>query len=275
MAISSLGNLIVMTYTAARGKLPPSALAEGALIVTSTVKQEIAKEGILPCRKFISRSYNVNIRKIFDRSSESIQDETPIGALILHWSLTVLLILATGAQKDPLDSYRILVSLYSYVIDAFFGVCLGGCLLFLHFYKARKWRQKSKDGVGLSHIISISAALLFTIANAFPVIVSWIPPSAGFVSGTGSYIPWYTTPTVGWSVILCGLIYWLIFRFIVPHVGNHRGLKLKIQRTLFFYGEGEHPVQTHEQIKSEWVEDFLSGREAGRAEEFVRTQWNG
>lgn len=218
---------------------------------------------------------DVNIKKLFGGSSDPIKDETPIGALILHWSLTVLLILATGVQQDPVESYRILVSLYSYVVDAIFGVCLGGGLLFLRFYGGRKWHQKSRDGSGFRSWISIIAAFLFTIANAFPVIASWIPPSRNFHPPSGGYIPWYTTPTVGWTVIACGGIYWLIFRFVIPHTGNHRGHRLRIQRTLFFRGEADHPVQTLEQIKWDWITDISSGSKAGRAEEQSRVEFNG
>lgn len=281
MAVSSLGNLIVMTYTAARGRAPFLAHGAAFILISWIVKQEIAKEGVFPFRKlgkFVARSYqmpDINIKKLFGGSSDPIKDETPIGALILHWSLTVLLILATGVQQDPVESYRILVSLYSYVVDAIFGVCLGGGLLFLRFYGGRKWYQKSKDGSGFRSWISIIAALLFTIANAFPVVASWIPPSRNFNPPTGGYIPWYTTPTVGWTVIACGGIYWLIFRFVIPHTGNHRGHRLRIQRTLFFRGDEEHPVQTLEQIKWDWITDTSSGSKAGRAEEQSRVEFNG
>ncbi|KAG8528529.1 uncharacterized protein KY384_007447 [Bacidia gigantensis] len=276
MAVSSLGNLIVMPYTAARGELSSGVPVEEEALLTclAAVKQEIAKEGVLPFRKFISRSYNVDVRKLFGKSETSIQNETPIGALILHWSLTILLILATGAQHDPTDSYRILVSLCSYVVDAFFGVCLGGGLLFLRFYGPRKWNNKSKKGAGIKSGVSVVAALLFTMTNAFPIVASWIPPSNGFAATTGSYLPWYTTPTVGWSVIICGVIYWLVFHFVVPHVGSHRGFTLRVQRTLFFRGEAEHPVQEHEQIKFEWLEDVSNGSDSGHTTEVIETRWN-
>lgn len=105
------------------------------------VKQEIAKEGILPFRKFLSRTYTVPIPNIF---SGRVQNETPIGALFLHCSLSILLILATAAQVTPYASYRLLVSLYAYTIDAFFGLCLGLGLLALRFTTSTKWARKSR-----------------------------------------------------------------------------------------------------------------------------------
>ena len=166
------------------------------------------------------------------------------------------------------------MSLYSYVIDAFFGVCLGAGLLFLRFYGGRQWYQKSREGSGLNSWVSIIAAMLFTIANAFPIIASWIPPSKNFNPPSGKDIPWFTTPTVGWTVIACGATYWLGFRFIYPHTGKRRGHKLRVERILFFRGPEEKPVQTHEQIKFEWLLDRSSGRDAGRAEEVKRVEYS-
>lgn len=57
MAISSLGNIVVMTYTAAR------------------VKQEIAKEGILPGRRFFAsnkESIVIPIRKLWNSRHETL-----------------------------------------------------------------------------------------------------------------------------------------------------------------------------------------------------------
>ena len=70
MAISSLGNIIVMTYTAAR------------------VKQEIAKEGILPFKKFFAKSVRmpgIPLARLLRRPYTPFKEDVPIGALLLHW----------------------------------------------------------------------------------------------------------------------------------------------------------------------------------------------
>lgn len=218
---------------------------------------------------------DIPIGRLFGRPSKPLQDETPVGALILHWSLSILLILATGAQKTPIASYQILVSLYSYTIDAFFGLCIGAGLLFLRFASGRKWAQKSKAGSGFNAVISVIAAALFTIANAFPIITAWIKPSGGLQATTGTNIPWYATPTVGWSVIALGFVYWLIFRFVVSHVGNNRGKTLRIQRKLFFHEEHQYPVQWHEQIKFERVISRSSGDDFAWADEDIEVRVRG
>ena len=224
------------------------------LIHQILVKQEIAKEGILPFHKIIARSLKVPrnpFSKIFAPNSKQVLEEIPAGALILHWIVSVILILATAAQDEVASSYSILVSLYSYVIDAFFGLLLGLGLLFLRSSSARKWAQKSIVSSKFNPIVSIIAALLFTIANAFPIISAWIPPSSGLTAALGSKIPWYATPTVGWSLIMFGIAYWFAFQYIVPIF--HHGKKRKFQRKLFFHEEHNYPVQWHEQLHFSWV----------------------
>ena len=196
---------------------------------------------------------DIPFRRLFGLPSKSVDDETPVGALILHWSLSVLLILATGAQKQPLASYKILVSLYSYTIDAFFGVCIGGGLLYLRLFANRNWSAKSREGSGIAPFVSVIAAAIFMVVNAFPVVALWVPPSEQFTKSVPYYFPWYSTPTVGWSVIAFGVAYWLVFRYVVPHIGDRKGKQLRVQRTLFFHEEHEYPVQWHERIKFEWV----------------------
>lgn len=46
-------------------------------------------------------------------------EETPVGALFLHWIFTVFMIIVT-VQLTPLDAYGFLVGIYSYaVVSAF------------------------------------------------------------------------------------------------------------------------------------------------------------
>ena len=218
------------------------------------MKQEIAKEGVLPFRKFIARSIVVPsnpFSKLFSRNSKPVTDEIPAGALMLHWTITVVLILATAVQKEAALSYSILVSVYSYVIDAFFGLLLGLGLLFFRCSSARKWAQKSKASSKLNPAVSVIAALCFTIANAFPIVSAWIPPSNGLTAATGSKIPWYATPTVGWALIVFGFVYWVVFQYVVPIF--HNGKVRKLQRKLFFHEEHGYPVQWHEQLHFSWI----------------------
>ena len=66
IAFSIFGNIVVMTFTASRGTTFPrnvmEALTKGyRLCLSPTVKQEIAKEGVLPFSLFFATSTTVSI----------------------------------------------------------------------------------------------------------------------------------------------------------------------------------------------------------------------
>lgn len=222
-----------MTFTAAR------------------VKQEIAKEGILPYGRLISKSIaipTIPFGRLLGRTSKSQPEETPIGGLALHWIISVLLILATGAQHDPENSYLILVYLYSYSIDCFFGLLLGGGLVFLRLCSSRNWGKKSQA----IPWVSITAGVIFAVANAFPFIAMWVPPPNKDMALTKEN-PWFATATVGWCLIGAGILYWAAFYYLVPRIGDHRGKELRVHRILFFHEEHGYPVQWHERLNFSWV----------------------
>lgn len=230
-AVSSLGNVIVSTYTAAR------------------VKQEIAKEGILPFSRFFARNYD-GITRLFSRgfrdrvSKELVFDKTPLGALLLHWFFALLIIFCTWGAKSA-AAYTIIFGIFSYVIDAFFAVCMGLGLLGLRLRKGSNWHLKSSSNA----TASICAAILFVIGNAFPVVVLWVPPTQDFKS---SY-SWFLVPTISVCLLGAGVFYWVVFVSIVPHMGNHRGKKLKVERSPFFHVEDGDPVQVAEVVTFDWT----------------------
>lgn len=235
MAISSLGNIIVMTYTAAR------------------VKQEIAKEGILPARRFLAgslKSFNIPVRRLWGSKLETLPEEIPFGALVLHLLMSVLLILFTWWLTAP-TTYGLLVDLYSYTIDAIFGSCLGFGLVYMRILSQRGWAEHSRDsGFRISPFVSTVAGAVFGIANLYPVAAKWIPPKAG----TALSPPYYTTCAVSWSIIGCGIIWWFSFRFIVPHVGrSHVGRYLLVTRKLWFHAENNYKVLVYEDIDFRWL----------------------
>jgi amino acid transporter len=86
MAISAFGGLIVVTFTTAR------------------VKQEIAKEGILPYSLFFAESYDISLSRLFSRKSRQgsipiYRERTPAATLALHWIITTILVIVTVAVK--------------------------------------------------------------------------------------------------------------------------------------------------------------------------------
>lgn len=119
LAISSLGNIIVMTYTAAR------------------VKQEIAKSGILPYSKFFADNRDFSVGRFLKwlrdhkqkftsvlrdgfLSPEQHSEKTPIGALLLHVGASVILLFATAGMTGD-NAYSLLTKLSAYVVTSFHG----------------------------------------------------------------------------------------------------------------------------------------------------------
>ncbi|KAG4424553.1 hypothetical protein IFR04_002263 [Cadophora malorum] len=255
MAVSSFGNIVVMTFTAAR------------------VKQEIAKEGILPWAKFFGQTKNLSFgrfltwiqndkhsfinRKFHWLLSKAWLDprehsqETPFGALFLHWSFTIIMILAT-IKLHPTDAYGFLVDVYSYTIVAVFGFAISVGMLKLRFSARARWRQKSE----FNPFISITAAFLFGIGSAYPIIASWVPPTGKFARAKKVVVDWYTTPTVAWAILGFGMIWYIGFNLYAMRRARKDGVEFQVQKVPEFDRDPQPngpPIQVHEKVYLAWV----------------------
>jgi len=227
MAFSSFGNIIVQTFTAAR------------------VKQELAKEGILPFTKFFAN--NKSLRLFNSGRNASFAGETsnatPVGALVLHWIFTVVLIIVTIPGQNTSDSYRIFVNLYSFVVDALFGCAIGLGIIMFRLNKHAKWAQNSKS----NKYVSFLTALVFTLANCFPLVAIWIQPDGK--SRISLPVKWWATGTIGMSLLVLGLIYWLVLDYVVPRI---LGRDLDVQREFQFKRDHGYWVVWHEVTSVNW-----------------------
>ncbi|KAH7173288.1 amino acid permease-domain-containing protein [Fusarium flagelliforme] len=253
LAISSFGNIVVMTYTAAR------------------MKQEIAKQGFLPFTSFFAmnkdvslgrflmwleggerksknkaiesghqgvietRRYNsqkvggnrkscVRLFKFFNASNH--REKTPVGALVLHFTSCIVLILATWNTSAG-NAYSLLAGLIAYLTSAWFGVFLALGILILHFRGPpttqpaltlrhckvpnqgpvkSSWAQMTKGSVNPK--LSISCGCLYLVGNLYPIITGWIPPSKVF--GARS-LAWWTVPLISWCVLAFSALWFLGF----------------------------------------------------------------
>ena len=232
MAISSLGNVIVMTYTAAR------------------VKQEIAKEGILPFRKFFASSVKSFRFSWWHSKKEALPEDIPLGALILHLIMSLILILATW-KISAIGTYGLLVDLYSYAIDAIFGAFVGLGLVYMRLFSGRGWAKHSAaSGFKIPSFVSTTCAFIYGIANLYPVAAKWVPPQSKTRTPT---IPWYMTGLVSWTIMIAGVVWWIVFRKVVPKFGrSHKGRYLLVTRKLWFHAENEYKVLEYEDIDFRW-----------------------
>jgi amino acid transporter len=289
LAVSSLGNIIVMTYTAAR------------------VKQEIAKEGIIPFPKFFAQNKDFSLGRLLRwlhhkgyfsallrikwLSPEEHSDKTPVGALLLHLLSCLVLIMATwGLDSDA--AYSLLTSLSSYLINAVSGTFLALGILILRFRGApsstsagidgdgddddepkprQSWRQMAGDR--FNPAVSVSCALFYMVGNLFPIVTTWIKPHGDLES---PYKYWLT-PTICWAVIGAGIAWFLGFVALAWHKSRKHHEVFVVEKKPEFevagggrggssgaerggHGDDEGLVLVHETVYLSWV-----GRETLRA----------
>lgn len=288
LAICSMGNIIVMTYTAAR------------------VKQEIAKEGIIPFPKFFAQSADMSVGRLLRwfqdhgilsslwhrrwLSPDSHREKTPVGALVLHFLSCVVLIFATWSLA-PDHAYSLLTSLSAYTINAIIGTFVGLGILILRFYGPPKqstgpgsehqqpisklsWREMT--GKQFNPILSVTCASIYTIGNLWPVVTLWVQPHTvdpiGNAAPAAEYNPapgdlkWFVVPTVGWSVVGLGILWFLGFSAIAVYKNRKYQQVFVVEKLPEFesagnndnHGEGprrggEGLVMVHETVYLSWV----------------------
>jgi amino acid transporter len=222
ICLSILGNVNVMTFTAAR------------------VKQEIAKEGILPFSLFFATSYTTpwawfrnrywpNNQQTAGEHLTALQsrlrelkidnpmEKSPSPALLLHWVTSLLLIAATAKLK-PATSYSFLTSLYAFINCLVVGVMVGGGLLYLKIdslipgRKGRNWANIRS----YSPLIDPLHVIIFVCSTAFLVGAAFVPPTQGsaFTKKIQGYL-WWTLPTVGIACLLLGVVWWSGLRLLL------------------------------------------------------------
>ncbi|CAG2012456.1 unnamed protein product [Fusarium graminearum] len=250
LAISAFGNIVVMTYTAAR------------------MKQEIAKQGFLPFTSFLGRNRDVSLgrflmwlqggeRKPTDQPVENRHqdtrkitgsrkprnrffkflnpsnhlEETPVGALVLHFTSCIVLILATY-NTSASNAYAILSGLVAYLTSAFFGFFLSLGILILHFRGPpktqptltlrhhqvpdqgpvqRSWAQMIQRSVNPK--LSIVCGFLYLVGNLYPIITVWVPSKLF----SEESLDWWKVPVISWSILGFSGLWFLGFIGVVKY----------------------------------------------------------
>jgi hypothetical protein len=238
------------------------------------VKQEIAKEGVLPFAKFFGQTKNLSFGRFLiwiEKDEHSFinrklhwllkqpwlhprehSQETPFGALFLHWTFTVIMILVT-IHLAPADAYGVLVDLYSYTIVAVFGFAVAVGMLKLRLSSRERWRQKSS----FNHHLSILSALIFAIGSGYPIFASWVPPRGDFSKQTKIVVAWFTTPTVACSILTFGVVWYLGFNLRASRRARRDGVEFQVQKVPEFDRDPQPdgpPIQVHETVYLAWVD---------------------
>ncbi|KAK0634057.1 amino acid permease-domain-containing protein [Immersiella caudata] len=223
-ALSAMGNVIVFTFTAAR------------------VKQELAKEGVLPFSLFFASSYSFTLRRGFQRLPQTREgyqlhsSRAPAAALALHWAVTTVLIIGTVfGIKDATSHYPIyylMVASYAYGLDVVWFAVIGIAMLYFRLWPGSRWRYKSP----IPHAVGIVAATVFTATNAFPLVAIWIKdPEEDSLVKTEGLVRWFASQTFVFSVLGAGVLYWLAFRFYVYQRKTKTGDELEVTRIPIFW----------------------------------------
>lgn len=137
LALFIFGNILAQTFTASR------------------VKQEIAKEAILPWSLQLASGGNSLLSRLFSHDKRpAIHDinhhleQVPIAATFLHWVFEVILVLAFGIPLKPSTSYRALTYLKTFSVVGVLGLFTVWGLLFLKLdsrlkgSRGRRWHEK-------------------------------------------------------------------------------------------------------------------------------------
>lgn len=240
VAFSIFGNIVVMTFTASR------------------VKQEIAKEGILPCSLFFATGHTTPYAWLKARwqsgSSYAVApsrnehlEQSPIAALGLHWITSVVLIAVTS-MLDPATSYVVLVSLYSYVMVVLNGFVVSGGLLYLKWKPSRHWSSQSNFKPWLDPL----PAVVYFVFCGFLLFAAYAKPSAGSpYSYEVIHIQWFIVPAIGLSTLAWGLVWFLGLKLVMVQ----KRKQLIVTRVPFIVpdekDEGQW-IQKSELVDHEW-----------------------
>ncbi|CAI4213367.1 unnamed protein product [Parascedosporium putredinis] len=231
LAISSLGNIIVMTYTASR------------------MKQEIAKQGFLPFAQFFAtdrdfslgrllrwfqgRNYFTSLLQHKWFSPETHTEKTPVGALFLHFVSCMILIAATS-RLHPDDSYVILSSSSAYLFPAFFGLLLALGILILRFGTPPATAPVSTP---------LHPSVPGSHHHQYAAKRTWAQMTEGTVNPTlsvRSNVAWFVVPTISCSVLALSSFWFLGFLARAKRRERKRHQEFVIERSPEFeFAEGD------------------------------------
>ncbi|KAK4175297.1 putative high-affinity methionine permease [Triangularia setosa] len=234
-ALSAIGNVIVFTFTAAR------------------VKQEVAKEGVLPGSIYLASSYEFTFRHGFRRIPDHQAggflhtEKSPAAALGLHWTVTSILILAAMLSTDSvifshLPGYSLLLMAYAYGLDVIWFSCIGVGMLYLRLWPGSKWRYKSP----IPHVVGVIAAVIFTATNIVPLVTIWVyDPAQRYIAHSSDRVGWFAPQMTAMVVLVAAGLYWVGFRIWLWQKRVREGVVWEVVRTPIFWAgaQGQGRVQ--------------------------------
>jgi len=233
LALFIFGNLIAQTYTASR------------------VKQEIAKEGILPKSLFFAAGSDTLFARWFQSKYAGSGEQAPMAATALHWGFEVLLVLIVGLRMEPNEAYNFLTYIYTFVIVGILGFLTVAGLLYLKVdswlspapqypgerRRGRRWDEKREWWPWLDPLPCVVAVL----ALGFLLFGAFAKPSRTEDDG----LSWWVKPVVGLCIPFLGVGWWLGLE-VWQRKGGFRIVRRRV--TYVDAVAGKDPVQTAELV---------------------------
>ncbi|KAK1833588.1 amino acid transporter [Podospora conica] len=234
LALFIFGNVLAQTFTASR------------------VKQEVAKEGILPWSLVFASGSDTLLSRLFPTRTSTLDDhreQAPMAATFLHWAVAVLLIAAVGAAlPNPRDAYKFLVYLKAFTILGVLGLLTVGGLLYLKVDAwvspngGRGWSRKKQWWPWLDPV----PCVLATGVLAVLLVGLCVKPTREAEKPEAEKgLVYWVYPLAGWLAPLLGVLWWVGLQFI-----EWRGMwKLEVTRTPLIEVEKDEFVQVAEIIE--------------------------
>ena len=162
-----------------------------------------------------------------------------------------MVLVASTSPLIPTVAYAILVPIYSYTIVILVAFFVASGLLHLRYFSDE--RHTWANHAGFIPWGGPTAAIIYTAVSAFLLAAIFIPPkSSSPFAKAKTGVEWYVVPTVGWGMLLLGLVYYLVFKHVYPRYFKD-GKVLVVDREAVIVHEDDEYVQALEIVDFSWV----------------------
>lgn len=106
------------------------------------------------------------------------------------------------------------------------------------------------------HAYSLLLPNLARRSNTDSQISTGVPPNGNFARQKKSVVAWFTTPTVAWSILGFGMLWYVGFNLYALRRARKDGVEFQVQRVPEFDRDPQPngpPIQVHEKVYLAWV----------------------
>jgi len=156
----------------------------------SRVNQELAKEGVIPFPRFWASSWPTG---------------APSAGLLLHFIPSFIVIIAIPFR----DAYDFIIDVEGYP----------GSIVDLRVVVGLFWLRYTQPNLHRPFRCWYPVAAFYLVCQAFLVVAPFVRPPGG---GTDDDLPYYLYSVVGIVVLVFGVLYWAVWRKVLPAMGRYR-----------------------------------------------------